>query len=208
MSGTKTFTTPAGNTYSYAVETGENGEAVYNLTRVLQDVVFPIGTVVVHPNWELSPAVAGLLNVQFGKGNGTDRNERTDIPMLGDGEQPFVVGSHLINPADLTAETDGEAAPLLKFRKRIAAAAYQTNAPAENASQETVEKVRDLITGLIKTYQTDKNTPKREATYTKFLNGKRAEAVQTEIDKIDDKIKAYQYARAQLTHKLNTYKTN
>jgi hypothetical protein len=84
MSGTQTFTTPAGNTYSYAVETGENGESVYDLSRVLQEGSFPIGTVVVHPNWELFPKTEGLLNVQFGKGSGTNRHERTDAPKLGD----------------------------------------------------------------------------------------------------------------------------
>ncbi|MER6195949.1 hypothetical protein ABT234_01030 [Streptomyces sp. NPDC001586] len=207
MSGTNTFTTPAGATYSYTVETGENGEAVYDLSRVLQDGVFPVGTVVVHPNWELSPAVAGLLNIQFGKGSGTDRHERTDAPKLGDMELPFVVGSHLVNPADLTTETDNGAAPLLKFRKRMLGAAYETNSPAENASQDTFDKVRDLVTGLITTYQTDKATPAREATYTKFLNTQRAEAVQTEINKIDEKAKALAFIRAQLTDKLNTYKT-
>ncbi|MGC0380056.1 hypothetical protein [Streptomyces sp. SAI-129] len=207
MSGTQTFTTPAGNTYSYAVETGENGEAVYDLSRVLQDGVFPIGTVVVHPNWELFPKVAGLLNVQFGKGSATDRHERTDAPKLGDMDLPYVVGSHLVNPADLTAETDNGAAPLLKFRKRIMGAAFETNSPAENASQDTFEKVRDLVTGLVTTYQADKNTPKREAAYTKFLNGKRAEAVQAEINKLDDKAQALAFMRAELVEKLNGYKT-
>ncbi|MER5549988.1 hypothetical protein ABT072_48285 [Streptomyces sp. NPDC002589] len=206
MSGAKTFTTPAGATYSYSVETGENGEAVYDLSRVLQEGAFPIGTVVVHPNWELFPAVEGLLNVQFGKGS-VDRHERTDVPMLGDGELPFVVGSHLVNPADLNAETETGTAPLLKFRKRMLGAAYQTSAPAENASQETFEKVRDLVTGLVTTYQADKNTPKREATYAKFLNTKRAEAVQTDIDKIDDKIKALLLIKAELIEKRNAYKT-
>ncbi|MFI6689318.1 hypothetical protein [Streptomyces sp. NPDC050485] len=208
MSGTKTFTTPAGNTYSYAVETGENGEAVYDLSRVLQDGVFPIGTVVVHPNWELFPKTEGLLNVQFGKGSGTDRHERTDAPKLGDMELPYVVGSHLVNPADLTPATDNAGTPLLKFRKRMLGAAYPTNSPAENASQDTFEKVRDLITALVTTYQTDKTTPKREATYTKFLNNQRAEAIQTQITQLDDKAQALTLYRAELIEKLNGYKTN
>ncbi|MFJ4151921.1 hypothetical protein ACIP10_30715 [Streptomyces galbus] len=37
MPGTKTFTTPAGRTYSDTVEMGENGEAVYDLFRVFAD---------------------------------------------------------------------------------------------------------------------------------------------------------------------------
>ncbi|MEV6581322.1 hypothetical protein AB0M92_24535 [Streptomyces sp. NPDC051582] len=207
MSGTQTFTTPAGHTYSYAVETGENGEAVYDLSRVLQDGTFPIGTVVVHPNWELFPKTEGLLNVQFGKGSGTDRHERTDAPKLGDMELPYVVGSHLVNPADLTAETDNGAAPLLKFRKRMLGAAFETSAPAENASSDTFDKVRDLVTALVTTYQADKATPAREATYTKFLNAQRAEAIQTEINKIDDKAQALALIRAEMVEKLNTYKT-
>ncbi|MFJ9968437.1 hypothetical protein [Streptomyces avermitilis] len=207
MSGTQTFTTPAGHTYSYAVETGENGEAVYDLSRVLQDGTFPIGTVVVHPNWELFPKVEGLLNVQFGKGSGTNRHERTDAPKLGDMHLPYVVGSHLVNPADLTAETDNGAAPLLKFRKQMLGSAFETNSPAENASPDTFDKVRDLVTALVTTYQADKATPKREATYTKFLNAQRAEAIQTQITQLDDKAQALALYRAELVEKLNGYKT-
>ncbi|MFD8882243.1 hypothetical protein ACFV0H_06925 [Streptomyces erythrochromogenes] len=207
MSGVQTFTTPAGNTYSYAAETGENGETIYDLSRVLQEGSFPIGTVVIHPNWELFPKTEGLLNVQFGKGSGTDRHERTDAPKLGDMELPYVVGSHLVNPADLTAETDNGAAPLLKFRKRMLGSAYETNSPAENASQDTFDKVRDLVTGLVTTYQADKATPAREATYTKFLNTQRAAAVQAEIDKLDGKAKALAFIRAEMVEKLNAYKT-
>ncbi|MGY4963518.1 hypothetical protein [Streptomyces sp. 900105245] len=206
MSGTQTFTTPAGHTYAYAVETGENGEAVYDLSRVLQDGAFPVGTIVVHPNWELFPQTEGLLNVQFGKGSGTDRHERTDAPQLGDMELPYVVGSHLVNPADLNAETDNGRPPLLKFRKRMLGAAYSSSAPAENASQETFEKVRDLVTGLVTAYLADKATPAREAAYTKFLNAQRADAVQAEINKLDDKTKALALIRAELVEKLNGYK--
>ncbi|MFI2906642.1 hypothetical protein ACG2OD_01445 [Streptomyces sp. PDY-4] len=206
MSGTQTFTTPAGNTYAYTVEAGENGEAVYDLSQVFQDGVFPIGSVVVHPNWELFPAVKGLLNVQFGKGSPEDRHGRTDLPMLGDGDLPYVVGSHLVNPADLTAETDGEGAALLKFRKRMLGAAFPTNSPAESASQETFEKVRDLVTGLVKVYQADKDTEAREAAYENFLNGKRAEAIEAEIGKLDGRVQALMIQRAALVEKLNRYK--
>ncbi|MFD8416540.1 hypothetical protein ACFV2Q_33165 [Streptomyces sp. NPDC059650] len=205
MSGTQTFTTPAGHTYAFAVETGENGEAVYDLSRVLQDGTFPVGTIVVHPNWELNPKTEGLLNVQFGKGLGTDRHERTDLPQLGDMELPYVVGSHLVNPADLTAETDNGGAPLLKFRKNMLGAAYETNAPAMHASKETFAKVQDLVTGLVTAYQADKATPAREAAYAKFLNGQRAEAVQAEIAKLDDKAKTLAFIRAELVEKLNGY---
>ncbi|MFE9121535.1 hypothetical protein [Streptomyces sp. NPDC007172] len=207
MSGIKTFSTPAGNTYSYAVETGENGETVYDLSRVLQEGSFPIGTVVIHPNWELFPKVEGLLNVQFGKGSGLNRHERTDAPKLGDMELPYVVGSHLVNPADLTVETGSGTAPLLKFRKRMLGSAFETNSPAEAASHDTFEKVRDLITGLVTVYQTDKATPKREAAYNKFLNTQRADAVQTDIDKLDNKAQALALLRAELIEKLNGYKT-
>ncbi|MFD8413937.1 hypothetical protein ACFV2Q_19620 [Streptomyces sp. NPDC059650] len=202
MSGTQTFTTPAGNTYAYSVETGENGEAVYDLSQVFQEGAFPIGAVVVHPNWEPFPKTAGLLNVQFGKGSGEDRHERTDAPMLGDGELPYVVGSHLVNPADLTEQSDG----LVRFRKPVLGAAYPTSAPAENAYKETFDKVRDLVTGLIKAYQADTDTPAREAVYAKFLNGKRAEATQTEIGQLDAKAQALAIQRAALVEKLNGYK--
>ncbi|WP_185908673.1 hypothetical protein [Streptomyces sp. WAC02707] len=203
MSGTQTFTTPAGNTYAYSVETGEHGEAVYDLSQVFQDSAFPIGAVVVHPNWELFPKKAGLLNVQFGKGSGEDRHERTDAPMLGDGELPYVVGSHLIDPADLTAEDGG----LVRFRKPVLGAAFPTSAPAENAYKETFDKVRDLVSGLVKAYQADTDTEAREAAYAKFLDGKRAEAVQAEIGKLDAKVQALAIQRAALVEKLNGYKT-
>lgn len=159
----------------------------------------------VHPNYELAPAVAGLLNIQFGKGS-IDRHERTDVLMLGDGDQPYMVGHYLVNPADLTAEADNGAAPLIKFRRTMLAAAYQTNAPAERASKETFEKVQDLVTRLVTTYQADKATPAREAAYAQFLETKRAEAVQNAIDKINGKIQALELARAELTEKLNSYK--
>lgn len=210
MSGAQTLTTPAGATYSYTVETGENGEAVYNLSRVFQDAAldaaFPIGTIVVHPDYELNPAVPGLVNVQFGKGS-INRHERTDVPMLGDGEHPYVVGHHRLFPDDLNAKTDGQTTPLLKFRMSVLVAAYPTNAPAERASKEIFAKVQDLVTALVIAYQNDKDTPAREAVYAKYLNTQRAEAVQRDIDKIDTKIQALQLAKAELTDKLNSYKT-
>ncbi|WDN56241.1 hypothetical protein [Streptomyces clavuligerus] len=204
-----TFTTPAGRTYAYTVETGENGETVYDLSAVYDVATFPIGTVVVHPNWELDPVVPGLLNIQFGKGS-IDRHERTDVPMLGEGTMPYVVGSHLVNPADLVPDPETEdknAVLLLNFRKKILGAAYQTSAPAERATKATYDKVQDLTTALVTVYQNDKNTPKREATYAAFLNTQRAEKIQPQIDHIDQQIKTLQITRAELTHKANSYKT-
>ncbi|TGB07379.1 hypothetical protein [Streptomyces sp. MZ04] len=211
MSKATTFTTPAGATYAYTVETGENGEAIYDLTRVFTDgASFPIGAVVVHPNYELNPAVQGLLNVQFGKGS-IDRHERTDVPMLGEGEYPYVVGHQLVNPADLVVDPEAEQpteAPLINFRRTVLAAHFPTNSPSGRASTTTYEKVRDLVTALIGVYQADKATPKREATYAAFLNTQRAEAIQPEIDKINNQIQALMLAKAELTEKLNNYTTN
>ncbi|MEU6935092.1 hypothetical protein AB0A05_39190, partial [Streptomyces sp. NPDC046374] len=112
------------------------------------------------------------------------------------------VGSHLINPADLTEESDG----LVRFRKPVLGAAYTANAPAENAYKETFEKVRDMVTGLVKAYQADTDTPAREATYAKFLDTKRAEATETAIGQLDAKAKALMIQRAALVEKLNAYK--
>ncbi|MCX4792606.1 hypothetical protein OG369_43305 [Streptomyces sp. NBC_01221] len=206
MSKTTTFTTLAGHIYAYTVETLENGEAAYDLTRVFADgAEFPVGAIVVHPNWELFPGVEGLLNIQFGKGS-TDRHERTDVPMIGGGETPYVVGSHLVNPADLTTDTEDESAPRLKFRKTMLAAHFQTGSPAESADKETFERVQDLITALVQVYQADKATPQRETTYAKFLNGQRADAVQKNIHAADAKIKALTMIKAELAEKLNAYK--
>ncbi|MEU8545247.1 hypothetical protein AB0C52_35490, partial [Streptomyces sp. NPDC048717] len=132
------------------------------------------------------------------------------VPMLGDGAQPYVVGSHLVNPADLIPAEDAEdndAVLLLNFRKTVRGAAAQTGVSSYRVGTETFEKVRDLTTALVKVYQGDKQTPKREAQYAAFLNGQRAEAIQPKIDEIDQKIKALQLARAELTEKINGYKT-
>ena len=111
-----------------------------------------------------------------------------------------------VRAGSLTAETDSESAPLLRFRKPVLGAAFPTNAPAETAYKGTFEKVRDLVTGLVKVYQADKDTPAREAVYAKFLNGKRAEATEAEIGKLDAKVQALMIQRAALVEKLNTYK--
>ncbi|WNI19913.1 hypothetical protein [Actinacidiphila sp. ITFR-21] len=208
MSGTKSFTTQAGSTYSYSVETGENGEAVYDLSRVFQEGAMPIGSIVVHPDYNLNPAVPGLLNIQFGKGS-TDRHERVDVPMLGDGDLIYVVGHQLVNPADLDVNPEDEKSdpnPKITFHRTVLGAHFPTNAPSGRASTATFEKVRDLVTALVTEYRADKATAKREAQYAAFLNGQRAEAIQPEIDKIDSQIKALQLARAELTEKLNGYK--
>ncbi|RLU82078.1 hypothetical protein CTZ27_31515 [Streptomyces griseocarneus] len=214
MSGTKLFTTAAGVTYSYAVETGEHGEAVYNLSRVFQEGAFPVGAIVLHPDYNLNPATPGLLNVQFGKG-GVNRNERTDVPMIGGQHDPYVVGHQLINPADLdaTPETDTDAEtgkpaadPKIRFSRTIAAALTETDSPATTASTETFRCVQDLVTALVKEYRADKATPKREALYAEFLNGQRAAAIQPEIDTITAQINALMIRRAELTEKLNGYK--
>lgn len=205
---TTTFKTLAGAEYAYTVETGENGEAVYDLTRVFADgASFPIGTVVVHPDYNLDPAVAGLVNIQFGKGS-IDRHEREDVPVLGEGDLMYVVGHQLVNPADLVVDpedTDADPNPLINFRRTVLAAQFPTNAPSTRATTATFEKVRDLVTALVKVYQGDKNTPKRETQYAAFLNTQRAEKIKPEIEQIDARIKALQIQRAELTDKLNGY---
>ncbi|WP_424893597.1 hypothetical protein [Streptomyces sp. XH2] len=213
---TKTFTTAAGATYSYAVETGEHGETVYNLSRVFTEGAFPVGAIVIHPDYHLDPATPGLLNIQFGKSapGSHDRNERTDVPMLGGQHDPYVVGHQLVNPADLDPKTDtdtetGEPVtdPKIQFRGLVAAALTETNSPATTATTDTFKKVQDLVTALVKEYRADKATPKREAQYAAYLNTQRAEKIQPKIDAIDAQIKALMLAKAELTDKLNTYKT-
>ena len=208
----KTIKTQAGAVYSYTVETGEHGEAVYSLERVFTEGPLPVGAIVIHPDYHLEPSVPGLLNVQFGKG-GIERHERTDVPLLGGPHDPYVVGHQLINPADLDVDPEAEdgkapvAEPKITFSRTVRAALTETDSPSTRASRTTYEKVQDLITALIGEYRTDKNTPKREATYTAYLNTQRAEALQPQIDAINNQIKTLQHARAELTDKLNGYKT-
>ncbi|WP_055532957.1 hypothetical protein [Streptomyces graminilatus] len=210
----ETIKTLAGAVYNYTVEAGEHGEAVYSLERVFTEGALPVGAVVIHPDYRLEPPVAGLLNVQFGKG-GVERHERTDVPLLGGPADPYVVGHQLINPADLdaTEDQDGKdgagaapvAEPKISFSRTVRAALTETDTPSVRATRATFEKVQDLITALVTLYRTDTDTPQREAQYTAFLNGQRAELIQPEIDKIDNQIKALTHARAELTDKLNGY---
>lgn len=205
----KTFTTQAGATYSYDVEAGENGETVYNLSRIFQEGAMPIGAIAIHPNYELSPATPGLLNVQFGKGS-VDRHERTDVPLLGIQQYtPYVVGHHLVNPADLEIDPESEKPvtdPKIIFRKPVRAAQTGTGSHSTRADVETFTKVQDLVTALVKEYKADKSTPKREALYAKFLDGQRAEVIKPKLDAIDAQIKALQIQRAELLEQLSSYK--
>ncbi|MFF4534054.1 hypothetical protein ACFY1P_32895 [Streptomyces sp. NPDC001407] len=210
---TKTFTTAAGATYSYEIETGEHGEAVYNLSRVFQSGALPVGAIVVHPDYNLDPAVPGLLNIQFGKSGADsyDRHDRTEVPMLGGEHDTYVIGHQLINPADLDAKADPETGeitdPKITFTRSVRAASTATGTASIRATRETFHKVQDLITALVKEYRADKATPKREAQYAAFLNAQRAEKIQPELDAIDAQIKALMFRKAELTEKLNGYKT-
>ncbi|RLU82079.1 hypothetical protein CTZ27_31520 [Streptomyces griseocarneus] len=211
----KTFTTAAGATYAYAVETGEHGETVYGLSRVFTESTFPVGAVVLHPDYNLNPATPGLLNVQFGKSGADshDRHDRTDVPVLGGQNDAYVIGHQLINPADLDtdpeADTDtGEIAdPKIQFTRTVRAASAPTGAASVRATRETFERAQDLVTALVKLYRADKATPKREAQYAQFLNTQRAENIQPEIDTITAQINALMIRKAELTDKLNSYKT-
>ncbi|WP_078661789.1 MULTISPECIES: hypothetical protein [Streptomyces] len=208
MSGTQTFTTQTG-TYSYSVSEGENGETIYDLSRVFQDGALPVGAIVIHPDYNPFPEVPGLLNVQFGKG-GAERDERTDVPMLGEElEAAFIIGHQLVNPADLDVdpEAEKESAPKVRFlRGHLRAAATEVKSPSTTASKATFLAVQDLVTELVKIYRADKATAKREAKYGKFLDAQRAEVLAPQIKEVDDLIKALQLKKAQLTEKLNGHK--
>ncbi|MEU2770664.1 hypothetical protein ABZ628_28570 [Streptomyces diastaticus] len=210
MSGTKTFTTQFG-TYAYSVSEGENGETVYDLSRVFQDGALPVGAIVIHPDYNPFPTVEGLLNVQFGKG-GEDRNERTDVPMLGEElEAAFIIGHQLVDPTDLDTDPDAEsegkakAEPKVRFlRGYLRAAATETNSPSTEAGRDTFLAVQDIVTELVKLYRADKNTPKRAAKYTtQVLAPQRAELLAPQIKETDDMIAALQLKKARLIEKLN-----
>ncbi|MEU5136991.1 hypothetical protein [Streptomyces californicus] len=213
MSGTKTFTTKSG-TYAYSVSEGENGETVYNLSSVFTDGALPVGAIVIHPDYNPFPSVEGLLNVQFGKG-GEDRDERTDVPMLGEEmEAAFVIGHQLVDPTDLDTDPDAEnedggkaKAEELKvsfLRGYLRTAATETNSPSTTASRNTFLAVQDIVTELVKLYRADKNTPKREAKYTtQVIAPKRAEILAPQIKETENMIAALQLKKARLIEKLN-----
>ena len=209
MSG-KTFTTQFG-TYAYSISEGENGETVYDLSRVFQDGALPVGAIVIHPDYNPFPTVEGLLNVQFGKG-GEDRNERTDVPMLGEElEAAFIIGHQLVDPTDLDTDPEDEsegkakAEPKVRFlRGYLRAAATETNSPSTEAGRDTFLAVQDIVTELVKLYRADKNTPKRAAKYTtQVLAPQRAELLAPQIKETDDMIAALQLKKARLIEKLN-----
>ncbi|WP_328372883.1 hypothetical protein OG800_50965 (plasmid) [Streptomyces sp. NBC_00445] len=205
---TKQLTTQAGSVYSYMTDEGENGERIYSLFRDTQTGPLPVGAVVIHPDYHLDPVTPGLLNVQFGRGSGEDRHERTDVPVLGSESAPFVVGQQLVNPADLDVDPEAETPvtdPVLNFTRSVRGATTATGSHSFRADTKTFTRVRDLVTALVKEYRADKTTPKREAKYTKFLTAQRAEKIQPEIDAVDAKIKALEVVRAELTDKLTKY---
>ncbi|MEU5958277.1 hypothetical protein [Streptomyces sp. NPDC047525] len=207
MFDAKTFTTPAGATYSYTVTTGDHGEAVYDLSRVFQDgaAKSTIGAIVIHPDYNLDPIVPGLLNVQFGKGS-VDRHERTDVPLLGTENAPYVIGHQLVNPADLEVEKDAEKPvtdPWVNLTRTVRGAVAPVEASSFQADTETCERVRDLVTALIKVYRQDEATASREAQYSKFLDEERALALAPQIQELTAKINVLWIARDELVDRVS-----
>jgi len=167
---TQTITTVAGRTYSTVATTGENGEVTYAVERVSQGEVTPVGSFVIHPDYNLIPTVPGLVNVQFGAGSATDRHQRTDVPVLGSASAPFVIGHQLVDPSKITEETPNY------WLSRLAVASAPTGVSATGASSATAARTSDLITALVANWSDRKDNAKLVAQYEKFLAPQRAEA--------------------------------
>lgn len=143
-------------------------------------------------------------------------------PVTKDDKSPRAPGPHTDTPNDaakshisrtkdaqhLVVDEDADepvTAPVITFTRSVRGAATATGSHSYRADVTTFERVRDLVTALVKVYQEDKATPKREARYNKFLNAQRAEKIQPQIDALTAKINTLDIQRAELLEKLAAY---
>ncbi|MHC3392498.1 hypothetical protein [Streptomyces sp. A 4/2] len=182
MTAQTTFTTVTGATYSAESNIGENGEVTYTVKRIVQEGVIPVGSFVIHPDYNAEPSVPGLVNVQFGAGSADDRHQRTDVPTLGSASVPFVVGHKKVNPLDITA-----ASPII-WLPNLAGAQYATGFNAVDPSQQTAMRTSDLVTALVVEWMKRDDLAQLTANYAKFINSESPwteQHTKAKADKID-----------------------
>ncbi|MCX5216176.1 hypothetical protein OG689_44380 [Kitasatospora sp. NBC_00240] len=189
------ITTPAGRTYTANVVIGEHGEAIYEVDRAGQDSLIPVGSFVIHPDYNLFPKVPGLVNVQFGMGSAVNRNERMNVPALGTANLPYVVGHKLVNLEEITDET-----PVYRLRD-VAGAATATGTASLPASGATAKALADLVTALVADWLERSDREQLVAAYEEFLAPQRA----AEQAKRDAALEAAKQARVEkLTAEIAT----
>ncbi|MFE9428950.1 hypothetical protein ACFYNO_39075 [Kitasatospora sp. NPDC006697] len=178
----QTFTTVTGATYSAESIVGENGEVTYTVKRIVQEGVLPVGSFVIHPDYNAEPTMLGLVNVQFGAGSAEDRHQRTDIPALGSASTPFVVGHKKVNPLDITAAT-----PIV-WLHNLAGAHYATGFNAVDVSPQTAMRTSDLVTALVVEWMKRDDLAELTAQYAKFIKSETTwteQHAKAKADKID-----------------------
>ncbi|WP_086809725.1 hypothetical protein [Streptomyces reticuliscabiei] len=190
---TETLKTAAGRTFTAEVTIGENGEAVYDVKRVGQMGAFPVGTFVIHPDYNALPEVEGLVNIQFGGGSPTDRHQRTNVPALGSASLPYVIGHQLVNPAGLVDETS-------VFRLRgLAGASTGTGTSSGDSTPNTSARTADLVTALVRNYLARDDYDQLTATYNASLAPQHAAAIAEKADELSCKIMSIGERIAELT---------
>ncbi|WP_327378638.1 hypothetical protein OG393_32505 (plasmid) [Streptomyces sp. NBC_01216] len=182
MTAQTTFTTVTGATYSAESSIGENGEVTYTVKRIVQEGVIPVGSFVIHPDYDAQPTVPGLVNVQFGAGSAEDRHQRTDVPALGSASTPFVVGHKKVNPLDITATS-----PII-WLHNLAGAQYATGVGAVDISGRTAMRTADLVTALVVEWMKRDDLAELTAKYAEFIKSETPwteQHAKAKADKID-----------------------
>ncbi|WP_030247648.1 hypothetical protein [Streptomyces sp. NRRL S-350] len=182
MTAQTTFTTVTGATYSAESSIGENGEVTYAVKRIVQEGVIPVGSFVIHPDYNAEPALPGLVNVQFGAGSAEDRHQRTDVPALGSASAPFVVGHKKVNPLDITATS-----PVI-WLHNLAGAQCATGVGAVEVSGRTAMRTADLVTALVVEWMKRDDLTELTAKYAEFIKSETPWTEQhskAKADKID-----------------------
>jgi len=178
----QTFTTTTGATYSAESTIGENGEVTYAVKRIVQEGVIPVGSFVIHPDYDAEPTTPGLVNVQFGAGSAEDRHQRTDVPALGSASAPFVVGHKKVNPLEIS-----QASPIFWLRN-LAGAQYATGVSAVEVTGRTALRTADLVTALVVEWMKRDDLTELTTKYAEFIKSETTwteQHAKAKADKID-----------------------
>ncbi|MGW4894555.1 hypothetical protein ACWEQL_20115 [Kitasatospora sp. NPDC004240] len=184
----QTITTMTGLSYSVEDVTGENGEVTYSVKRIAQEGLIPVGSFVIHPDYNPEPKMPALINIQFGAGSPENRHQRTDVPATGDADMPYVVGHRMVNPLDLAPES-----PIFLLAD-LAGAATGTGTSSMKPAPYTVFRTSELVTALVLHWMQRDDLAELTAKYAAFIKSETpwsqqyAEAKAAKVDKLTTKI--------------------
>lgn len=160
---TAQITTATGLTYSVDGTVGENGEVTYSVSRVAVDGAIPVGSFVIHPDYDPQPTTPALVNIQFGAGSPEDRHQRTNVPATGTATMPYVVGHKLVNPLNLTPES-----PIF-YLSDLRAAVTGTGTSSMNPEGDTLLRTSALVTALVRHWMQRADLPELTSAYAQFV---------------------------------------